>query len=105
MTGLEKSALAKQVLEDKKALDVRILDLEGLSVIADAFVVATGMNKKHIETLADHCEEALEEKGYAKLRRERSADWVLLDFGDMIIHIFDQEARGRYNLEALWSKA
>lgn len=103
MTGYEKSIIVENLLNEKKAIDVKIVDLEGISIIADCFVVATGMNKKHIETLADYCEEALEEKGEKKLRREKSNEWVLLDFGDLIIHIFDQEARAKYSLEDLWS--
>lgn len=103
MTGYEKSKIIENLLNDKKAIDVKIVDLEGISILADCFVVATGMNKKHIETLADYCEEALEEKGEKKLRREKSNDWVLIDFGDLIIHIFDQEARAKYSLEDLWS--
>ena len=103
MTGYEKSVIVENLLNEKKAIDVKIVDLEGISIIADCFVVATGMNKKHIETLADYCEEALEEKGEKKLRREKSNDWVLIDFGDLIIHIFDQEARAKYSLEDLWS--
>ena len=87
MTGIEKSVIVEKVLDDKKALDVKVLDIRGISIIADCFVIATGMNKRQIETLADACEEALEEKGFFKLRRERSEDWVLLDFGDIIIHI------------------
>ena len=103
MTGYEKSIIVENLLNEKKAIDVKIVDLEGISIIADCFVVATGMNKKHIETLADYCEEALEEKGEKKLRREKSNEWVLIDFGDLIIHIFDQEARAKYSLEDLWS--
>lgn len=103
MTGYEKSIIVEKVLNDKKAIDVRIVDLAGISIIADCFVIATGMNKKHIETLADYCEEALEEKGERKLRREKSNDWVLIDFGDLIIHIFDEESRKKYSLEDLWS--
>jgi ribosome-associated protein len=103
MTGYEKSIIIENLLNEKKAIDVKIVDLEGISIIADCFVVATGMNKKHIETLADYCEEALEEKGEKKLRREKSNEWVLIDFGDLIIHIFDQEARAKYSLEDLWS--
>jgi ribosome-associated protein len=103
MTGYEKSVIIEKLLNEKKAIDVKIVDLEGISIIADCFVVATGMNKKHIETLADYCEEALEEIGEKKLRREKSNEWVLIDFGDLIIHIFDQEAREKYSLEDLWS--
>lgn len=103
MTGYEKSIIIENLLNEKKAIDVKIVDLDGISIIADCFVIATGMNKKHIETLADYCEEALEEKGEKKLRREKSNEWVLIDFGDLIIHIFDQEARTKYSLEDLWS--
>lgn len=104
MTGLEKSKIIEKVLDEKKAMDIRVLDIEGISPIADCFVIATGMNKKHIETLADYCESALEDLGCKKLRREQSVDWVLIDFGDIIIHIFDQEARSKYNLEGMWSR-
>jgi len=103
MTGYEKSKIIEKVLNDKKAIDVKTVDLEGVSTIADCFVIATGMNKKHIETLADYCENALEENGEKKLRREKSNDWVLIDFGDLIIHIFDQDSRSKYSLEDLWS--
>ncbi len=103
MTGYEKSKMIENVLNDKKAIDVKIVDLAGISIIADCFVIATGMNRKHIATLADYCEEALEEKGVKKIRREKSNDWVLLDYGDLIIHIFDQESRSKYSLEDLWS--
>ncbi len=103
MTGYEKSIIVENLLNEKKAIDVKIVDLEGISIIADCFVIATGMNKKHIETLADYCEEALEERGEKKLRREKSNEWVLIDFGDLIIHIFDQDAREKYSLEDLWS--
>lgn len=103
MTGYEKSVIIEKLLNEKKAIDVKIVDLEGISIIADCFIIATGMNKKHIETLADYCEEALEEIGEKKLRREKSNEWVLIDFGDLIIHIFDQEAREKYSLEDLWS--
>ena len=77
MTGYEKSIIIENLLNEKKAIDVKIVDLDGISIIADCFVIATGMNKKHIETLADYCEEALEEKGEKKLRREKSNEWVL----------------------------
>ncbi len=103
MTGYEKSLIVEKVLNEKKGIDVKIIDLAGISIIADCFVIATGMNKKHIGTLADYCEDALEEKGIKKLRREKSNDWVLIDFGDLIVHVFDQEARNKYSLEDLWS--
>ena len=102
MTGYEKGEIAIKVLEDKKAIDVKLFDLDGLSIIADCLVIATGMNKKHIEQLGFYCEEELEKSSVTKLRRENSNDWLLIDFGDLIVHIFDQETRAKYNLEDLW---
>ena len=103
MTGLEKSEAIIKILEDKKAIDIKRIDLEGLSIIADYLVMATGMNKKHIEQLGFYCEEELEKNRVKKLRREKSQDWLLLDFGDLIVHIFEQKTRAKYNLEDLWS--
>lgn len=103
MTGIEKKDIVVKVLDDKKGSDIKVIDLDGLSIIADYLVVVTGMNKKHIEQLGHYCEEELEKSDIFKLRREKSDDWLLLDYGDLIIHIFEQETRSKYNLEDLWS--
>ncbi|AMP20743.1 hypothetical protein AZF37_05745 [endosymbiont 'TC1' of Trimyema compressum] len=95
----------KEVLLNKKAIDVILLEVTDVTVLTDYFVLATGMNKKQVEQLfAHYCEEALEEEGIFKLRKEASEDWVLIDYGDVIVHLFLEETRSRYGLEKIWHK-
>jgi ribosome-associated protein len=91
-------------LEEKKAQEISVLDIEQVSVIADFFVIASGTNINQIQTLADYVEEYLERKGFKLKQKEgyASGNWVLLDFGDVIVHIFDQENRLLYDLEQIW---
>ena len=87
------AALAIEALEDKKAEDIRVIDISQVSVIADYFIIANGTNKSQIQTLSDTVEEKLGKAGYFMKQKEgfRNANWVLLDFGDIIVHIFDKE--------------
>ncbi len=98
------AALAIEALEDKKAEDIRVIDISQVSVIADYFIIANGTNKSQIQTLSDAVEEKLGKAGYFMKQKEgfRSANWVLLDFGDIIVHIFDKENRLFYDLERIW---
>ena len=97
-------ALAIEALEDKKAEDIRVIDISQVSVIADYFIIANGTNKSQIQTLSDTVEEKLGKAGYFMKQKEgfRNANWVLLDFGDIIVHIFDKENRLFYDLERIW---
>ena len=98
------AALAIEALEDKKAEDIRVIDISQVSVIADYFIIANGTNKSQIQTLSDSVEEKLGKAGYFMKQKEgfRNANWVLLDFGDIIVHIFDKENRLFYDLERIW---
>ena len=98
------AALATEALEDKKAEDIRVIDISQVSVIADYFIIANGTNKSQIQTLSDTVEEKLGKAGYFMKQKEgfRNANWVLLDFGDIIVHIFDKENRLFYDLERIW---
>lgn len=98
------AALAIEALEDKKAKDIRVIDISQVSVIADYFIIANGTNKSQIQTLSDTVEEKLGKAGYFMKQKEgfRNANWVLLDFGDIIVHIFDKENRLFYDLERIW---
>ena len=98
------AALAIEALEDKKAEDIRVIDISQVSVIADYFIIANGTNKSQIQTLSDAVEEKLGKAGYFMKQKEgfRNANWVLLDFGDIIVHIFDKENRLFYDLERIW---
>lgn len=107
---LESSEVAKLVVEaaaEKKATDVVMLDIRELSVIADYFVICTGSNSRQIQAIASSVEDALSQVKIATRKREGSADtgWVLLDCGDVIVHIFGPMEREYYRLERLWSGA
>lgn len=99
---MAKTALA--ALEDKKGEDIRIIDISEVSVLADYFIIASGTNRSQIQALADHAEEQLGRAGFQVKQIEGydSANWILMDFGDIIIHIFDKENRLFYDLERIW---
>jgi len=92
-------------LDDDKAQDVVFIDLKGKSPVADGLIVASGRSQRHVGAMADHLLRALKEAGYGKCRVEGmpSADWVLIDAGDVIVHLFRPEVRSFYNIEKIWS--
>lgn len=96
---------AVEILEGKKAKDIDIIDITEVSILADYFIICSGTSTTHIRTLADETEEKMGEAGYAHLHKEgyESARWILLDFGEVVIHIFHEEDRSFYNLERLWA--
>lgn len=98
------AALALEALEDKKAEDISIIDISEVSVIADYFIIAAGKNKNQIQALSDTVNEKLERAGLPLKQIEgyNNANWILLDFGDIIVHIFDKENRLFYDLERIW---
>ena len=109
--GIEAEAVAREAaraLDAKKAENVEVLDLTELSDVCDYFVIATGMNNRHVDTLVDEVEEkvaeACGEKPFSiEGREERS--WILMDYGSVIVHVFTEEAREYYRLEKLWGDA
>ena len=88
----------------KKGEDIKIINLEGISVLADYFIIANGTNSSQVQALVDNVEEELHKAGYSLKQREgySNGNWVLLDFGDIIVHIFDRENRLFYDLERIW---
>lgn len=96
--------LAIEALEDKKAEDIRIIDISEISVVADYFIIAGGSNRSQIQALADNVQEVLFKAGFEMKQVEgyNTANWILMDFNDVIIHIFDKENRLFYNLERIW---
>jgi ribosome-associated protein len=96
--------LVLEALADKKAEDVKIIDISQVTVIADYFVIACGNSVTQIQTLTDNVEEVLGRAGFSLKQKEGygTANWVLMDFGDVIVHIFDKENRLLYNLERIW---
>lgn len=97
--------IAIEALEDKKAMNIRVLDIHEISPLADYFVIASGTNRNQVQAMADNVEEALGKAGFksGKVEGYNSANWILLDFQDIVVHIFDEENRGFYNLERLWT--
>ena len=93
--------LAVEALEDKKAEDIKVIDISNVSVIADYFIIAGGNNSSQIQALCDNVEEKLGRAGFPARQTEgyETANWVLLDFGDVIVHVFDKENRLLYDLE------
>lgn len=93
--------------EDKKAEDIKVLDITGISPIADYFVICSGENSIQVRAIADEIEYKLSEKGYPLCHREgfESSSWILLDFGNVIVHVFRRQEREFYNLERLWADA
>ncbi|MDO4615031.1 MAG: ribosome silencing factor [Lachnospiraceae bacterium] len=96
--------LAVEALEDKKGEDIKVIDITEVSVLADYFIIASGMNKNQVQALADNVEETLSKAGSPSRQVEgyQTANWVLMDFGDVIVHVFDSENRIFYDLERIW---
>ncbi|MBR0163802.1 MAG: ribosome silencing factor [Lachnospiraceae bacterium] len=104
----EKSAqmarIAIDALGDKKGEDIRVLDISEVSVLADYFVIASGKNRNQIQAMKENVEEQMEKAGYFVKNVEGydAAHWILMDYGDVILHIFDEENRLFYDLERIW---
>lgn len=95
---------AVQALTEKKGEDIRVIDISGISVLADYFVIASGSNVNQVRALAEAVEEELYKNGHLPKQKEGKADggWILMDYADVIIHIFDRENRLFYDLERIW---
>ena len=95
-----------EVLDSKKAEDIKVIPISGISEIADYFVIATANNTHQMEALQDVTDEYMMKSGYNARSIEghtrNGSNWILMDYGDIIVHLFDREAREFYNLEHLW---
>lgn len=93
--------------EDKKAYDIVILDIIEISTIADYFVICSGRSSTHVQSIAEGIVDALAKDTGLKPRKEglKEGRWILLDYGDIIVHVFQEEEREFYNLERLWADA
>ncbi|WP_233354494.1 ribosome silencing factor [Woodsholea maritima] len=98
-------ALVMKILDDDKAEDIVSIDLTGKSSVTDYMVIASGRSNRHVGALADHLVTALRDAGWDKPRVEglTNCDWVLLDAGDVVVHLFRPEVRSFYDLEKMWS--
>ncbi|MGM9619661.1 MAG: ribosome silencing factor [Oscillospiraceae bacterium] len=106
VSSKEMALLAAKALDEKKGREIRVLEIEELTTLADYFVICSGSSNTQINALCDAVEKALaEEAGETPLHREgyRGGTWVLLDYGCIAVHVFNKEAREFYSLERLWS--
>ena len=92
---------------EKKALDPTVLDLRGISTFTDFFLIFTGANRRQVQAISDEIVEQLKRHGSPAARVEgyQNAEWILIDYGDFVVHIFDEKARRFYDLERLWREA
>ena len=103
----EMAKIAVAALEEKKAKDIKILDISGVSVLADYFIIASGSNRNQVQAMADEAQEKLYKAGYEAKQVEgyQTANWILMDYTSVVVHIFLEEARELYAIERLWSDA
>ena len=104
MTPKEMAITAAKALDSKKGRDIQVIGVEHLTSLADYFVICSGTSNTQINALCDAVEKAVNEAGEPTLHREgyRGGTWVLLDFGSVVVHVFNHEAREFYSLERLW---
>lgn len=102
---MEKYQLICKLLDEKKAKDITIVNIEGLTIIADKFVICSARSNTQVKALVDIVDEGMSKEGYEPLRVEGKQEgrWAVLDYGDVIVHIFYEETRKLYSLEQLWS--
>jgi ribosome-associated protein len=102
--ALEIARLCSEGADSKKAFDILILDLRSLTQIADYFVICSGSNTTQVSAIADGIGHTLAKEGirYSHVEGEQDANWVLMDYGDVVVHIFEEQTRAYYSLEKLW---
>ena len=96
--------IACKAIDDKKGQDIKIIDIHNVSVIADYFVIASGTNSNQVQAIIDNVEEQLGRAGFEakQIEGNRNSSWILMDYGDVIVHVFDEENRLFYDLERIW---
>jgi len=100
----EMARIVCEALAEKKALDIKIINIEEISVLADYFIISSGSNRNQVQAMVDNVEEFMEKAGYRPRQIEgyQTAHWILMDYGDIVIHVFDEENRLFYDLERIW---
>ena len=103
-TSKEIAHAAIEALEDKKGEDIKVIDISEVSILADYFIIASGNNRNQVQALCDNVEEKLGRMGIIKKQIEGydNGNWILVDYRDIVIHIFDKENRLFYDLERIW---
>lgn len=104
MNSYEQAVMAAKAISGKKGIDIQVIEISDISVLADYMVIATGTSSTHVKALADEVEYRLDEAGISVSHIEgyRSNSWILLDYVDVIVNVFSDEAREFYDLDRLW---
>jgi ribosome-associated protein len=107
MVVADRACLCARVAADNKARDILVLDMRGITPLYDFFVIATGTSRRQIHTLAEEIDAAMRAAGETRLGIEgyEASKWVVQDYGDIVVHLFDPETRAYYGLEELWADA
>lgn len=107
MTPKEMALLLARALDSKKGKDIRVLETDGLTTLADYFVLSTGASAPQLKAMADEAERQMKEAGIAPhhIEGHRGGTWILQDYGDVVLHLFSPEARSFYDLDRLWQDA
>lgn len=107
VNSLETAQLTAEAADEKKAFDILILDLRGLTYLTDYFVICSGSNTNQVGAIADQVMQVLAMHGVrtSHIEGQSGATWLLMDYGDVVVHVFDEQARIYYSLEKLWNDA
>lgn len=106
MTSLEKAKNIVKILDGKKAEDIAVIETKEVTVVSDYFVVAGGTSNTHVRALANEVEDGMKQLGVEPDHIEgRATGWILLDYGNVLVHVFDPQSREYYNIERLWNDA
>ena len=106
MTSLEKAKNIAKILDKKKAIDIIGIETKELTVMSDYFVIASGTSNTHVRALADEVDDEMKQLGVEVDHIEgRATGWILLDYNDVLVHVFQPESRQYYNIERLWNDA
>ncbi len=102
--SMDMAKIAYEALENKKGEDVQIIEIKDISIIADYLIIANGTNTSQVQALADSVEESLSKLGYEPraIEGSRNSSWILMDYNDIIVHVFSKEDRLFYDLERIW---
>ena len=104
MEAKEMARLAVAALEDRKAVDVKVINIENISTLADYFIIASGTNRNQVQAMSEAVEEELQKHDIHPKNIEgyQTANWILMDYGDIVLHLFDEENRLFYDIERIW---
>ena len=101
----EMAKIIYQALSDKKGEDIRVINISNISTVSDYFIITHGNTDSQVNALVENVEEKMDQAGFSLKQREgkQHSSWVLLDYGDVVLHVFDKENRGFYALEKIWN--